>query len=210
MWVVYFTNSRWSESHQIWALLMYFVVGNIVLSTLVPAIVVRREGGLAKLGFTRTKLWWALAVSVVLSAGSLPRALGLATDAGVDPWPQLAYNGLILWEPLFVYGWLQLRFREAFGWLPAPLLAAAAFGAYHLGSVPTPAAVGFVGIGLVFGIIFTLLPNMLVLFPLTWAVSSTIGTLQSGLVFGWDVVALGGAVLVVQVAILLGVGRATA
>lgn len=208
MWAVYFGNTRWTESHPIWALLTYFVVGNIVLATLVPALVVRGDGGLARLGFTRTKLWWAVGVSIVFSAGSLPQALNLAGDAGVDLWPNLAYNGLILWEPLFVYGWLQLRFREAFGWLLAPLLAAGAFGLYHVGSVPVATALGFAGIGLVFGIIFSLIPNMLVLFPLTWAVSSTIGTLQSGLAFGWDVVVMGAVVLVVQIAVLVTVGRA--
>lgn len=207
MWAVYFANSQWSESHPVAALLIYFVVGNIVLATLVPALVVRRAGGLASLGFTSNKLWWAAGVSLFLSTGSLPQALGLASDAGIDLWPHMAYNGLILWEPLFVYGWLQLRFRDAFGWLPAPLLAAIAFGLYHIGSVPIPATLGFAAIGLVFGIIFELIPNMLVLFPLTWAVSSTIGTLQSGLVFRWDVVAMGVVVLVIQVAILLTVGR---
>lgn len=207
MWAVYFANSQWTDSHPIWALVMYFVVGNIVLATLIPALAVRRAGGLARLGFTRHRLWWAAGVSLVLSAGSLPQAVNLASDAGVDLGPHLAYNGLILWEPLFVYGWLQLRCRESFGWLPAPLLAAVAFGLYHVGSVPISTALGFAGIGLVFGIVFALIPNMLVLFPLTWAVSSTIGTLQSGLAFGWDVVAMGAVVLAIQVAGLIIVGR---
>lgn len=73
MWAVYFANTRWTETHPIWALLVYFVVGNIVLATLVPALVVCRDGGLSRLGFTRTKLWWAVGVSVFLSAGAYLR-----------------------------------------------------------------------------------------------------------------------------------------
>ncbi len=208
MWAVYYANTRWMDSHPIWALLVYFVVGNIVLATLIPALVVRGDGGLARLGFTRRRLLWAAGLSLFLGAGSAPQAFILAAEAGVDVWPHLAYNGLILWEPLFVYGWLQLRFREAFGWLPAPILSALAFGLYHVGSVPITTALGFVGVGLVFGLIFTLIPNMLVLFPLTWAVSSAIGTLQSGLAFGWDVVVIGAVVLIIQVVILVTVGQA--
>lgn len=207
MWAVYYTNTRWMDSHHIWALLIYFVVGNIVLATLIPALVVRCDGGLARLGFTQQRLQWAAGLSLLLGVGSAPQAFKLAAEAGADVWPHLAYNGLILWEPLFVYGWLQLRFRDAFGWLPAPILSAIAFGLYHVGSVPITSALGFVGIGLVFGIIFTLVPNMLVLFPLTWAVSSAIGTLQSGLAFGWDVVVIGAVVLIIQVVILVTVGQ---
>ena len=52
-----------------------------------------------------------------------------------------------MWEPFFVYGWLQLRFERAFGVIPGIALAAVCFGAYHIGTFPLSGVVTLLGLG---------------------------------------------------------------
>jgi hypothetical protein len=120
---------------------------------------------------------------------------------------QLLFNGLILWEVLFVFGWLQLRFERAFGVLPAVLLAGICFGAYHVGTYPWNAAVGLMVWAVFFAAAFRLTRNLLALFPLAWSVGSGAGTLAGGMVFGWDLVAVSALVLAVQCSIIWALAR---
>lgn len=162
---------------------------------------VKREG-LGSIGIT-ARLWWlALPISAFLAIGSLPALLELAEASPSAALTQhLIVNGLLLWEPFFVHGWLQLRFERAFGILPGILLAALCFGAYHLGTFPIPAILALVGFGLLYGALFRAVgANLLVLWPLTWAVGSGIGTLQGGFIFGWTFVPGAAGLLAVQVA----------
>lgn len=178
--------------------------GILVIGTLVPAwVVLRRRGeGLEGLGITRRFLRVSLLVSLVLGAGSAYQLLFLAGERGADVLPHLIGNLLVLWEPLFVFGWLFLRWERAFGWLPAILLVGIGFALQHVGSVPLPVALGFGAFAIAFGIVFALVRNLAILWPLFYPVASGIGTLQSGLVFGWVDVASGAVLLAAQVAIL--------
>lgn len=204
MWLCYWLNTQFTASQPIVATLIFFVVGNLVVSTALPAWVVTRVAGegWAGLGFTRRRLWLALLVTAVLGFGSLQQYLAAAQRAGVDPLEHLAYNLVILWEPLFVYGWLQLRFTRAFGWLPAIVLTALGFAAYHIGSVPPETLLVFAITGVVYAAFMALTRNLWSLFPLAAGVSSGIGTLQSGLSFTWSVAAVGVVVLIAQAVIL--------
>lgn len=152
--------------------------------------------------------WWlALILTLFLGLGSLPAYLEAANQADVDPVQHLAYNMVILWEPLFVYGWLQLRFSKAFGWLPGIFLAALGFAIYHIGSVPMGTVAVFAVTGLIFCAVMALTRNLWTLFPLTAGVSSGIGTLQAGLSFDWTAFTTGLVVLVIQAVILIVVFR---
>ena len=203
MWAAYWGNGQ-LQSNPVAALAVYFVLGNLIICTLIPAWVVsrlRREGA-PGLGFTRFRLGIALLVSAVLGLGSLPYYFMIASASGVDPVQHLAYNLVILWEPLFVYGWLLLRFRRAFGWLPGILLAALGFTTYHVGSVPPITLATFLVTGLVFSAIMAGIRNLWVMFPLASGVSSAIGTVQSGLAFDWETALVGLVVLAVQALLL--------
>lgn len=190
-------------------LALYLLLGNLAVVTVIPAWVLtrRRTEGLAGRGFTRYRLGIALLMSVVLALGSLPTYLGAAVQAGVDPAEHLAYNLTILWEPLFVYGWLLLRFRRAFGWLPGVLGAAAGVAAHHLGSVPPITLLVFFVTGVVFAAVMAAVRNLWVMFPLAAGVSSAIGTLQAEVDFTWALAATGLVILAVQAAILVLFGR---
>ena len=184
--------------------LVFTALGTGVVCVVLPAfyvLVVRREGPEA-LGVTARRWRLSLAISAVFAAGSLPAVLQAAAwTPGADLAPHLLVNALSLWEPFFVFGWLQLRFERAFGILPGVVLAALSFGAYHLGTFPLPAVLALVGFGLLYATLFRAAgANLLVLWPLTWAVGSGIGTLQGGFAFGWDSVPSAVVLLVVQTA----------
>jgi hypothetical protein len=205
MWGVYYTNAHIMRTSRAASFFIFVVIGNLILDVLLPAYYVLRVRNepLAELGIT-TKRWKvSLLISVAWSAVGLRSLLpAIHQHPGAHVLPQMIFNGLILWEPFFVFGWLQLRFERAFGILPAILTAGASLALYHVGTFP----IQFVGVlfvaGLLDGILFRLTRNLLTLFPLTWAVYSSIGTLSGNFLFGWDVVALYAVVLAIQIVAL--------
>lgn len=187
----------------------FLYAGILVLGTLVPAWTVlrRRREGLVGLGLTQHHLRLALLISAVLGAGSAYQLVTIAHEQGVGLLPHLLGNLVVLWEPLFVFGWLYLRWERAFGVLPAIVLVGAGFALQHVGSVPLGAATSFGIFALVFAVLFALVRNLLVLWPLFYPVASGIGTLQAGFQMGWDDVLIGAAAMLAQVLILVAVAR---
>jgi membrane protease YdiL (CAAX protease family) len=194
-----------THTHGMTSLLVFVIFGNGVLNVLFPAwyvMRIRREPA-SELGITTRRLWLAVLLSAIcclFAWKGLEREM--ASHPGVELLPQLIFNGVILWEPFFVFGWLQLRFERAFGIVPGVVLAAASFGAYHLGTYPLSGVVGLFVFGLVFATLFRITRNLIVLWPATWAVVSSIGTLQGNMRFGWSDVAIYAAILAVQVGVI--------
>ena len=147
----------------------------------------------------------ALLVSVavgVLSWLQLQEQVG-GQQPHVDLAPVLLANGLLSWEPYFVYGWLQLRFEQAFGVVSRIALAAVCLGAYHVGIFPPSGVASLVAFVTFFGVLFRATGgNLLILWHLTWAVTSSIGGLEGGFGFGWSDVATCAILLVVQAALI--------
>ena len=205
MVAVYYTTSLLEPTLHEARFLLFVVIGPLFLNVLFPAYyVLRIRGeGLRALGITASRWWVALLLSIVLTLLTLPTLRAQAAQhPGVHLLPHVLFNGLNLWEPFFVYGWLQLRFERAFGALPGIVLSGLCFGGYHLGTYPWGGVVKIMGIGMVYGGLFRLTRNLLTVFPLTWAVSSSIGTLEGNLAFGWDAVAVYAVVLLIQIAAL--------
>ena len=208
MWLFYWGESAVREWSVAWSLVLFLGGACLLVATLLPLMANRADGrNLSGLGITRHRWRWALLIAVI-SLGSVPALLDTAAGAGVDPGTHLLYNLTVLWEPLFLFGWLQLSFERAFGYVCAPVMTAIAFGGYHLGSVPVGTALGFAAVGLVMGAVFAITNNLLSMWPLTWAVSSGIGSIDAGLSFGRDEVVAGVAVLTVQLAMFVVVARA--
>lgn len=210
MIAAYFAQSHLGEERVVLRFLVFVVFANLILNAAVPAyVVLRLRGeGLGELGIT-TRHWQAsLAISIVLAAIQVPQLLENArSHPEVHLVPHLLFNGLIFWEVLFVFGWLQLRFERAFGVLPAVLLAGVCFGAYHVGTYPWNGAVGLMVWGVFFAAAFRLTRNLLTLFPLAWSVGSGAGTLAGDMVFDWHLVAVSLLVLAVQGAIMGALAR---
>ena len=199
---LYYANARAAQG-SVFSLVVFVILTNGVLNVLFPAyyvLVVRREG-LAQLGITRRWWWLALLLSLLVSVLFWPQLQQVAAQhPNIDLVPLLLANGLILWEPFFVYGWLQLRFERAFGVIPGIALAAVCFGAYHIGTFPLSGVGSLVLLGVFFGVLFRVAGgNLLALWPLTWAVTSSIGVLEGGFGFGWSDVATYALLLIVQV-----------
>lgn len=181
--------------------LVNFLFATAIVLVVFPAyymIKVKKEP-LSEIGFTSKRLIPSLSISTLLVLRYLPilkTYLGVLPEANVLP--HLIYCGLCLWEPFFVYCWIQLRFEKAFGIIPGVLAAGVCMAAYHVGTFPMSMVCLLGFFGLIYGVIFRLTRNILVLWPLTWAGASAMGTLMGGLVFGWVQVKLYGAILVIQ------------
>ncbi len=199
-WPVYYFSSA---GETILDFFLWFVIGNIILNVLFPAYYVLhvRKEPISQLGIKREGWIPALVVSIVLVLffflpGLIEAAEGIPTEALI---PHIIANGIILWEPFFVYGWLQNRYERAFGMVPGIVLAGISFGLYHVGTYPLEGVLTLAAYGLFFGVIYRLLKrNLLVLWPLTWAVASSIGTLEEFL-FDWSVVFIWAVVLAISV-----------
>lgn len=206
---VYYAGSHTASS--LISFLLFTVLGTGLLCVVLPAfyVLVVRGEPLGALGITTRRWRLALGLSAFFAAGSFPGLLSpMAQNPDVDLLPHLLVNGLSLWEPFFVYGWLQVRFERAFGVLPGMALAALCFGAYHVGTFPLTGVLALTGFGLLYAALFQAAgANLLVLWPLTWAVGSGIGTLQGGFGFSWDFVPVVAVLLAVQVMAIAGFAR---
>jgi hypothetical protein len=114
----------------------------------------------------------------------------------------LAFNLVGLWEPFFVYDWLQLRFDRAFGIVPGVFLTGLCIGIYHIGSFPAGAVLSFVVLGCIFAAMFRLTSNLLILWPLVWGASSSFSLLAAGKTIGWSDVGFMAVILVIQPAFI--------
>ncbi len=168
--------------------IIFNLLGTIGVCVVLPLywMVVVRKKGLDTLGIT-TRYWLvSLAVGMLLAGFSLwgyYRSFGISTVVI----PALIVGIYALWEVVFVYGWLQLRFEEAFGIIPAAILAGLCFSLYHLGY-------GFYDLfglvilfifGLIFAIVFRFTKNILILWPFLWSVACLQGFKMGGILSDW-------------------------
>ena len=121
--------------------------------------------------------------------------------------PHLLVNALMLWEPFFVFCWLELEFGRSFGIIPGIVLAGACFGAYHLGTYPLSGVMILAVYGMVFGAIFRLTDNLLSMWPVAWAASSAKGTLAGGMLFTWGDAGINAVIVLVQLAVIAWIWR---
>lgn len=165
------------------------VVGTIFVAVFLPVyyVLVLRAEPLSNLGFTTEGWQRAVGVSVLFVLVTLPafQFEGYTERFAI---PELTIhvvtNGLLLWEPVFVHGWLQIRYEKAFGTVPGILLAGGSFGLYHIGTYPVEGVLALVAFGCVYAVMFRIARwNLLAIWPLTWAVGSGLGTLDGGILF---------------------------
>ncbi len=168
-----------------------------------------RKRPLSEIGITSKRWKESLLISVIIG---LPFFLEVITQYGArygvgGLLPHFLVNGLILWEPFFVFCWLELRFGKAFGIIPGIVLAGAFFGAYHIGTYPPFGVLTLFLYGMLFAAIFRLTDNLLSMWPIAWAMSSAKGTLSGGMLFSWNDVGSTSVILVLQLAFILWMWR---
>lgn len=204
MTLLYYCNTHYGFEHPTVFFIGFVILGHLLLNTALPAYVVlkMRGEGLSGLGITQNKLMASLVISVLLAASMYPSLMTALRGFDGNPVSNITYNAIAFWEPLFVFGWLQLRFQRAFGIIAGILMAGLGFMAYHIGSFPTDALVVLFLTGVIYGVIFAYTKNLLVLIPITWSVASTMGTIQGGYIFDWSTVGIYVIVLALQITIL--------
>jgi hypothetical protein len=178
-----------------------FLFTNLVVNVLFPAYYILKVRGetLEELGLTKQRWLPSLLISLVLALIFLPRMLMFLADIPEElRLSTIIFNGLILWEPFFVHSWLQIRFERAFGVLPGIILAGGCLGLYHIGTYPPQMVAMLMLFGIFYALVFRLTRNLLVLWPFTWAIVSTMGTVSGGFSFGWITVLIYSLILLVQ------------
>ncbi len=181
-----------------------------ILAVVIPVIwttLVEQEG-LAALGITSRHWLPSLVIGVVLT-GLVIAPAGFATRLTADPerWlPMAAAGAVSLFEPLFIFGWLQLRFEKDFGILPAILLAALGYALYHIGYLPQSMSIQFYSAA-AFAVAFRFTNNLLVAWPLLWATTSAWVCIGSNTCFySWGMVSGSAFVFVVELILIAALG----
>ena len=182
MWLLYYLGTKAPEDTE----LIIFGGGIILLlATLLPTLFVKlyEKGGLSDLGIHTRKIKLLLGISAFFGLGSVFYYFQLASESNINDGAAmrfLLWSLLMLWEVIFVYGWLQIRYERAFGPIPAIILASLSFGLYHVGTVPLDQIVGLVAVGGFGAVVFKLAGNSIfVLYPFFWGVGVAIGALQA-------------------------------
>jgi membrane protease YdiL (CAAX protease family) len=181
--------------------LIFSLIGTVGVCVILPLywMVVVRKKGLATLGITKRHWLISLIVSIVLAGFvflGYYRRYSISTAAG----PALIMGVYALWEVIFVYGWLQLRFEEAFGIIPGVILAGLCFSLYHLGYgwYGFTGLVGLFMAGLAMAIVFRFTRNILILWPFLWPVGCLQGFKMGGASFDWTTAGFSAVLLVLM------------
>ncbi|MCD4753715.1 MAG: CPBP family intramembrane metalloprotease [Anaerolineaceae bacterium] len=191
-------------------MLVWSVIGLIVVPVLTIGVpvywtTVVEKLPISSLGIT-TRYWLpSLGLGAVASLAEIVPLLINGTLIGSSAqWLPMAIAGAAsLFEPLFVFGWLQQRFEKDFGVLPAILMAAAGFGLYHINTLPE-AMSGLFTSAVVYAVFFRLTSNLLVTWPLLWSVSAARICIASGVCFAdWSLATTYGILLAVEAAFIV-------
>jgi len=172
--VVAYAVMGWSSNNMVvWALIGLIVVPVLAVGVPVYWTTVVERQPISSLGITTHNWLPSLALGIVASFIEVGPLLvnGVPIESSEQWLPMAIAGAASLFEPLFVFGWLQQRFEKDFGVLPAILLAAASFGLYHIGFLPEAMSGQFTS-AVVYGVFFRLTSNLLVTWPLLWAVST--------------------------------------
>jgi uncharacterized protein len=157
----------------------------LILGVVGPVIytVWMRRRPLADLGLTTKN--WRQAVGLGLALGLIQFFLtlyGYDLPAPVDWVPLLTMSLMVgLFEAIFFRGFVQTRLSASFGTIPGVVAAAALYALYHVGYGMGMREMAFLfGLGLVYGIAYACVNNVLVLWPVLIPIGSFYNNLQSG------------------------------
>ena len=160
---------------EFWGGMGYFVMYALIGATLcgigLPLywMVVVKNRPLSDLGLTTRNWKLSLTLQILLTLLiNVPRLLQLDLPSFQQFFPLLCMALTIgFFEAVFWRGWVQLRLEEAFGILPAIVIASALYAIYHIGyGMPASEMVFLFFIGLMFAILFRITKSILILWPL--------------------------------------------
>ena len=170
----YIAIGRSGDNITVMMLFVAFVIPILTIAVPVYWIGLVKREPLRSLGLTLRHWPPAILLGVALSSLEVAQVVnGRGPVAPANLWmPQAVAGAVSLWEPLFVFGWLQLRFEKDFGILPGILMASACFALYHVGFGSVNMMVGQFFSAIAYATVFRLVTSLLVVWPLLWAASS--------------------------------------
>jgi membrane protease YdiL (CAAX protease family) len=159
--------------------------GGLILGVVGPVIytVWVRGRPLADLGLTRKNWRQAVGLGLILGGVQFFLALyGYHLPAPVDWVPLFTMSLMVgLFEAIFFRGFVQTRLSASFGPLPGVVGTAVLYALYHVGyGMGLGEMVFLFALGLVYGIAYACVNNVLVLWPVLIPVGSFFNNLQSG------------------------------
>lgn len=205
MWLAHGINHALAEVNPVVGESILLFVGAIMTGVAVPVWIVwhRMRRDLDELGLTMRRIWLSVIISLLVTLGTLPAFWAAAAAAGIDPIGQTWGQMLGMWEAFFLFGWLQLRFRDAFGEIAAPVAAGIAYGMYHLGTEPLQNSLFRMALAMVIGAAFSGTRSLWTMLPFTWPFATALVDIYDGHGYGTDTIALRVVVLVIQIGIVI-------
>jgi uncharacterized protein len=157
----------------------------LILGVVGPVIytVWMRGRPLADLGLTAKNWRQAFGLGLVLGLIQFFLTLyGYDLPAPIDWVPLLTMSLMVgLFEAVFFRGFIQTRLSASLGPMPGVIAAAALYALYHVGYGMGMREMAFLfGLGLVYGIAYACVNNVLVLWPVLIPLGSFYNNLQSG------------------------------
>lgn len=205
MWLLHLIRHWLEPTHPAVGESILLFAGAVLLAFLLPTWIVwhRMRRDLDELGLQLRRTWLAAAVSAAVVLFGLPGFWLAAGSVGVEPMSQLMGQILGIWQPFFLFAWLQLRMRDAFGEIAAPLIAALSYGFYHLGTEALADSLFRVGLALLPAIAFALTRSLLAVIPFTWAMVTGLVAMARGIEYDIDQTALAVVLLIIQAGIVI-------
>jgi uncharacterized protein len=165
---------------------LYGVLAATVFGIGIPlywTVKVRRRP-IADLGITTRLLGLSLILQVVFAALQFAPTLGQTQLPPVTEFLPLVALSLAIgfFEAIFWRGWVQLRLEDALGIIPAILLGALIYAAYHIGYGMPFSEIGFLFlIGVLVAVIFRLTKNIFIPWPLLQPMGQLVTLTRDGL-----------------------------
>jgi uncharacterized protein len=165
---------------------LYGVLAATVFGLGIPlywTVVVRRRP-IADLGITTRLLGLSLLLQVAFAALQFVPTFGRTQLPPFEQFLPLVALSLAIgfFEAVFWRGWVQLRLEDAFGIIPAILLGALIYAAYHIGYGMPLSEIGFLFlVGVMYAVIFRLTKNVFILWPLLQPMGQLVTLVRDGL-----------------------------
>jgi len=207
MWISYYgvMNISWYKGSDIVSILLFVILTNICLAVAFPIWWIKnhKKQPLSELGLTKKYLILSIAISLILAFWRGIDLIPAMQNLDLSIWlPVMLSSALIFWEPFFVFGWLQTRYENSFGIIPAIFLSALSFILYQIGSAPIEGLENLFFIYIILATAFSITRNIFVLWPIYWCIGSTVNQLTLGMHHDWDEVIVFLVALIIQIGLI--------
>ncbi len=146
-------------------------------------VAVRRRP-VSDLGITTRLLGVSLVLQLVFAALQFMPTLRVTQLPAPTQFVPLVALSLAIgfFEAVFWRGWVQLRLEDAFGIIPAILVGALIYAAYHIGYGMPLSEIGFLFlVGVMYAVVFRLTKNVFILWPLLQPMGQLVTLVKDGL-----------------------------